>query len=129
MPELFREPVLTGNNRDNKGRFNPGTSGNPSGRPEGSISIASMIRQKLETKPKGQKETYAGLIVEQILSRAIKGDYKMIKHVLEYIDGRPKQLDKDEEIPLLILDDCPRCSSLDDSIKKAYGGKENQAAQ
>jgi hypothetical protein len=41
--------------RDNKGRFKPGVSGNPAGRPEG-ISIKERIKQYLEENPKEFEE-------------------------------------------------------------------------
>ncbi len=38
-------------------RFKKGESGNPNGRPKGTISITTEIKKKLEQIPKGQKKT------------------------------------------------------------------------
>ena len=80
-----------------------GQSGNPAGRPVGSISITSMIKKKLEEVPEGQKKTYLEILVSKILQRAIvEGDPQMIKTIWSYTDGQPRQgidiVSEDKEI-------------------------------
>lgn len=80
-----------------------GQSGNPAGRPVGSISITSMIKKKLEEVPDGQKKTYLEILVSKILQRAIvEGDPQMIKTIWSYTDGQPRQgidiVSEDKEI-------------------------------
>jgi len=72
--------------------FKPGQSGNPKGRPPGTISLTTLIKQELDKCPDGKdKKTYADLIVKRILTKAIRdGDPQMIKTVWAYIDGLPK---------------------------------------
>jgi hypothetical protein len=84
------------NNRDEKGRFIKGESGNPDGRPEGSgdgFSITRLVREELQKCPEGEdKKTYADLVIKRIMSKAIKdGDTKMIDRIWAYMDGMPKQ--------------------------------------
>ena len=57
--DTITSPDNTGENReitrDEKGRFIEGCSGNPSGRPQGSVSITTEIKKKLSEIPEGQK--------------------------------------------------------------------------
>lgn len=86
-------PENSGNSRDDKGRFVPGVSGNPEGKPPGAgISITTEIKKKLAEVPEGQKATYLQLLINRILKQAIQdGDGQMIRKIWEYIDGMPKQ--------------------------------------
>jgi hypothetical protein len=61
--------------------FMPGKSGNPKGRPLGSFSIMSRIKQHFEENPE-KFDTY----VQEILN-----DPKMRKVILEQIEGKPKE--------------------------------------
>ncbi len=72
--------------RKNKGYanlipFKKGQSGNPAGRPKGSISIVGRIKQIFEEDPK-RFESY----VQEILK-----DKNMYKPITEHIDGKPIQ--------------------------------------
>lgn len=84
-------PEQTGNSRNEKGKFIPGVSGNPIGRPKGSLSVTQKIKQKLEEIPDGKKETYLELMVQQILDKAVDGDYHTFRQIWEHIDGRPRE--------------------------------------
>lgn len=73
--------------------FQKGQSGNPAGRPKGSISITTEIKKKLEEMPKGSKKTYLDLLVATILKKAIEdGNEQIIRHIWSYIDGLPPKL-------------------------------------
>ena len=72
--------------------FQKGQSGNPAGRPKGSVSITTEIKRKLEETPKGQKKTYLELLVATILKRAIEdGNEQLIRQIWNYVDGMPKE--------------------------------------
>jgi hypothetical protein len=47
----MEEPQDQEKNRNPDGTFKPGVSGNPGGRPVGSVSIVGMIRKKFEEHP------------------------------------------------------------------------------
>ena len=75
-----------------KNKWKEGQSGNPNGRPKGSgLSLATLLKRKLEDVPEGAKKTYAELLIDRILQMAIqdKND-QQIKNILQYIEGMPK---------------------------------------
>lgn len=83
---------ITGEIRNPDGTFKPGVSGNPSGRPPGSLSIIGIIKEKLSEVPIGQRRTLAETLAEQILDAAIVNkDGTMQREILHYIDGMPNQ--------------------------------------
>jgi len=87
--------------RDDKGRFVDGNPGGP-GRTEGTLSITSEIKKKLEQIPnKKKKKSNLILLIEVILDKAIKEkDPQTIKQIWNYIDGMPKQdLGVEHKIP------------------------------
>jgi len=82
---------LTGK-KQNDNLFKKGQSGNPNGRPKGTVSVVSKIKSKLKKIPKGQKHSYLNLLVERIFKDAIQdGNEQMIKLICQYVDGMPKQ--------------------------------------
>jgi len=107
------EPKDTGPIRNPDGTFPPGVSGNPKGKPPGSISIVAILKRKLEEcPPDTDKKTYAEFIVEAMMKNALKeNDRRSLRDIIEYVDGMPKQtvgLDVDEmvtEISVKIVKD------------------------
>ena len=89
-------------NRDHL--FKPGQSGNPNGRPKGTFSIVGMIKEKLQEKPEGQKETYAQLLVKKYMHKAlVEGDRKILTDLVDRIDGKAIQRLAGEDGPLEFL--------------------------
>lgn len=71
--------------------FEPGQSGNPKGRPPGSVSITAEIKKKLQEIPEGQQKSYLELLINRILKQAVvDGNEQMIKQIWSYVDGAPK---------------------------------------
>ena len=66
-------------------QFKKGQSGNPNGRPKGSISLLSMIKRELEDNPK-----MARRIVLAYLADA-EGDGVNRRDLIDRTDGKPKQ--------------------------------------
>ena len=86
------EPEITGESRNPDGTFKEGVSGNPAGKPKGSLSITAEIKKKLEEVPEGQKKTYLQLLISRIMKDAIQdGDGQMISKIWAYVDGMPKE--------------------------------------
>jgi len=75
------KPENTGIIRDEEGKFVKGFSGNPAGKPKGSLSIVAKLKSILEDDPK-RFDNYC----EEILK-----DPAMRRVVMEQIDGKPRQ--------------------------------------
>ena len=80
--------------RDDKGRFLPGISGNPAGRPKGKLSLMAIIERKLEEIPKGETRARAEQLIDSYLNAILTGeqpDGTAIRHLIEMFDGKPTQ--------------------------------------
>tara|TARA_R110002012_G_scaffold79909_3_gene202952 strand:+ start:3618 stop:3980 length:363 start_codon:yes stop_codon:yes gene_type:complete len=63
-----------------------GTSGNPKGRPQGSVSLTTELRRRLNEGDDGHKLIQA--LIGKALQLALQGDYKFFNLILERIDGK-----------------------------------------
>ena len=78
-----------------KYRWPKGVSGNPNGRPKGSLSPKDRIRQMFESNPEQ---------FDDFLDEYIK-DPQNKKHVVEMLDGKPSQsTDINLKLPQFIVD-------------------------
>jgi len=93
--------------RGKDGRFPPGVSGNPDGRPIGSISIVALLKRKLEEIPEGQQHTYGSILVQKIIQKCLDdGDTSMIRDLISRVDGMPKQsIEQTGEVRIVISHD------------------------
>lgn len=88
--------------RDDHGRYVPGTSGNPSGRPKGSASLVAALRRELE------RRTDAGspgleAVAARLVDLAIAGDIRAVREIADRLDGKPTQsLDVSASEPLIL---------------------------
>lgn len=75
--------------------FKKGQSGNPNGRPKGTVSVVSKIKSMLDeipTEDNKEKKTYLELLVKTIMTKSIKDkDTQMIRDLINRVDGLPKQ--------------------------------------
>lgn len=70
-------------------KFKPGQSGNPKGRPKGSVSLVRLLRAKLSEVPPGQRKDYATALIEATIRDALKKDGQSRRLVWEYLEGKP----------------------------------------
>lgn len=88
--------------RNDKGQFVPGQSGNPDGKPAGVLSLVRILREELEKEmtftvgtgknKKKVKEQTARVVIRRIIDKAVKdGNEKMLTLVMNYVDGKPTQ--------------------------------------
>ena len=73
------------------GQIAPGNSGNPYGRPKGSLSLIHILKEKLEKIPENSKLSFAEAIIEALVKKAIADeDMSAIREIWDRIEGRPK---------------------------------------
>lgn len=90
--------IKTGGNN-----FKPGESGNPKGRPQGTLSLVSLIKKKLEEERPEDGRTFAEQLIEKYITEAIdNNDGQAIRDLIDRIDGKAMQKmqvsnDKDSE--------------------------------
>lgn len=71
--------------------FPKGVSGNPEGRPVGSLSLITLLKQRLELVGPDQKRTIAEHFIDNVMQDALEGNEVARKIVFQYIEGMPKQ--------------------------------------
>ena len=86
MPEDHEDenrPYSVGNGRPpREGQFKPGKSGNPAGRPKGSLNFKTLLANELNSKIKiqeaGKTKTISKqhAMIKQFVGKALKGDDK-----------------------------------------------------
>ncbi len=106
--EKEQTPEISGENqaiRDDKGRFVKGQSGNLAGKPTGTKSFTSKIREALQVIAEGRDYTYEEAFIKSILKKAIiDGDSTIQKLIWNYLDGMPVQkIAGDNENPLQVI--------------------------
>jgi hypothetical protein len=76
--------------RDGKGRFVPGKSANPAGKPKGSVSIVTEIKAKLQEIDPKSKKTFLELFTAKLFKKALKeGDTAIMRDIIDRVDGKP----------------------------------------
>ena len=75
-------PQDQGWNRNGDGTWRSGISGNPGGRPKGSVSLAARLRRRLAEHPEE-----AEAIIDRALLGAKSGDPQLLRIVLDRHDG------------------------------------------
>jgi hypothetical protein len=106
---MKEKQAKTGDNkpaRDEKGRLLPGNTANPNGRPPGSLSLVSILKDYLLEVPEGEKKTRAREFIEKNYQDAMSGDQTSKKAVWQYIEGLPKQpIDANIDMRFIIRED------------------------
>ena len=94
-------------NRDEKGQYLKGNSGNPGGRPKNTLTTILKERMMEDVMINDKWLTTADLIVDQAIQLALEGDMQAIKWIFERVDGRPIPMRLElvnEHKPFRILD-------------------------
>ena len=76
----------------NEHLFKKGESGNPAGRPVGSKSFTTQVKDALAQISKGTGTSYQEELIKAILHKAIvEKDTAMMRLIWNYLDGMPQQ--------------------------------------
>ena len=67
--------------------FEPGTSGNPHGRPKAEVCLTVLLRAALAEKDVDGKRTKARAIIDALVEQALEGKTAAIQQVFDRIDG------------------------------------------
>jgi hypothetical protein len=81
------------NTNESTTRVAAGTSGNPNGRPKGSVSLTTLIRRALDgnrlgPEPTPDGRTVAEWLVESMIHQAMKGNAACMKGIMLRVEGR-----------------------------------------
>jgi hypothetical protein len=80
--------------RDEEGKFLPGVSGNPAGKPKGIKHMTTLVKEALKKMAEtddGKKVVIEKALSETIVKLALEGNTKMIQLIWNYLDGMPNQ--------------------------------------
>jgi len=105
------QPAKQESNRGEDGKFKPGVSGNPNGRPKGK-TIAGIIREKIEQADENGK-TKIDKLADILINKAMDGDFKALELIWNYMDGKPDQK--------IDLGDSDKIDALRNDINKLIG--------
>ena len=78
------------NERDENGRFLPGVSGNPDGRPPKGESLTELLDQYGKTVDDTNQVERRQLLAALLWKMALDGDLPAIKYIFDRIDGTPR---------------------------------------
>jgi hypothetical protein len=80
------KPILQAEN----GAFLPGTAPGP-GRPPGTFSLVTLLKNKLQEVPKEEQRSYAERLISKMLDDAInRGDAAAQRLIWNYVEGLPR---------------------------------------
>ena len=110
--------------------FKKGESGNPKGRPKGSLSIVAALKKKLNKIDPKSRKRYLDLFVDKYIDMAIvEGKEQTMKTIINYTDGMPDQkIDMDFAVSKIVIND-PNKPLLDNPNADATINLETEAKQ
>lgn len=107
--------------RDAKGRFIKGASGNPSGRPPGSVSTITWLRRSAEQKLRDKAYDDLSDILDKAIELAKAGNTAMIKLMLElHMSKAPQDPKETQEKVSIHIGEVKR----DESVLVTHNDKE-----
>ena len=101
MRRKKKQPDVAGKKQEIKrlpnGQFPPGVSGNPDGKPPGTKSFTTKVREALTVLSKtkgedGEPMSYEAALIKTVLKMAIVDERsEIVKLIWNYLDGMPVQ--------------------------------------
>jgi Family of unknown function (DUF5681) len=92
-PEVKQRRIPSEKELANLKPFQPGQSGNPSGRPKGTTIMTDAYFRALSKKIANDKEgrTYADAVAEKLMALMLKGDVRCASEVTDRLQGKAPQ--------------------------------------
>jgi len=84
------KPVKQVNNRNDKGQFKKGMSGNPNGRPKSEFALNEYITNLANVELE-DKKTMLEAVVEKVYEEALKGNMTAVNYLSDRVLGKPSQ--------------------------------------
>lgn len=113
-------------------RFQSGQSGNPKGRPRGSLNISTIVEKEGNTKvavKEGDKKIRLSkreVIIKSVFNRAMAGDKDAVKLCIELL----KELDFNNEIKGLNTAEISKADrEILENFKRSFLPQESEAAE
>jgi hypothetical protein len=135
MPSNGRDAERTSNRQvgychpPESARFKKGESGNPKGRPKGSLNVATVfiktLREKVVINENGQRKTVTKLeaAIKQLVNKAASGELPALRHLVELArDSEARQNMPGVQNPVIGELD----QEVIDGILKRFQGAEEQ---
>ena len=64
-------------------------NGNKNGRPKGSLSLLTILKNKLETMSPDQQRTAAEVFIENMVQDGLDGNDRVREMIMNYVEGKP----------------------------------------
>ena len=113
-------------------RFQKGLSGNPRGRPKGSLNVATVfiktLREKVVINEHGQRRTVTKLeaALKQLVNKAASGDIRALRQLLDLArDAESKQNLAATQDPVLVELDMDVINGILERFKKTGGPSQD----
>jgi hypothetical protein len=103
-------------------RFQKGESGNPDGRPRGASLEAAIRRLAEMSLPRNANRSHVEAVAQKLWSKALRGDIRAIRIVLERIDGKVTQ-------PVDVTMPGPALATIAKSLDAVYGKRSDQGGE
>ena len=73
------------------GTWQPGQSGNPSGRPKLGLALTDVLREHMEASEEGDRVPRKQRLAEKLYELAMAGNVSAVEYILNRLDGKPTQ--------------------------------------
>jgi hypothetical protein len=102
--------------------FQPGTSGNPRGRPPAEVCLTALLRAALAERDEDGKRTKARAVIDALVEQALEGKTAAIQQIFDRIDGLLQPI---LEGPVIDLEAVARAMQAKrDNISRDSGGPD-----
>jgi len=84
-------PDVTGDNRRLNGQFKSGVSGNPNGRPKGSLSIPDILHKIGDEEGTTDGKSKLDVVMYKVFQYALEGKSWAVQFIADRTEGKPTE--------------------------------------